>query len=480
MNMENSQTNASQIDLYLILPDLLLAARRLLWLGLLFVLLAGSFFGWRAYASYSPLYEASASFTVTVTNPLYSNIKSYNSATAEQMAKTFPHILTSGALSDLVKERLNTAAIPPVSASVLANTNIFTITVTSADPQMAYDVLNTVIQCYPEVAEFVVGPTHMNLLSESGVPTFPCNRRDIAPSVKKGVLLGAALWLAVVLLVTFTRPTVHNEDELKRLTNLRCLASIPYSGRKAKKSSWPLLSESGDRFGFSESVRLLRIRVEKEMHAQHHKVLLVSSAIPNEGKTTVAANLALSLAQKKKRTLLIDLDLRNSSANRVFGLDASCGITDVLSGKASAQDLLTSLPAEHLSAIFAGTPASHSTELLNRRELRELIQWAKESFDYVILDTPPCAMLADAAEAAGMADCALIIIRQNHSSRDQILEGVQLLADTGLPVIGCALNGVRRSIRTGSYGYGHGYGYGYGYGYGRQENPPSETADEES
>lgn len=486
MDQENTQLNPQQIDLHLLLSDFLSAAKQTVLLGVLLVIFAGALLGYRAYHSYVPLYRAEASFTVTVTNPLYSGVRTYNAAAAEQLAKTFPAILSSGALSDLVKEQLGTSYIPPISASVLTNTNIFTLSVTSQDAQFSYDVLTAVIDCYPEISEFVVGPTLMTLLSESGVPTTPYNTLNVTAGVKRGAMLGAGLWVVVLILLAFTRSTIHNEEELKKLINLHCLGTVPHSGGRKKnaKNSWPLISEGGDRFGFSESVRLLRIRVEKELRRQNGKVLLVSSAIPGEGKTTVSTNLALSLAQKGKRTLLIDLDLRSPSVNRIFSLPPSPGISDLLSGKTQADKLPVPLRSEGLFAVFAGTPVSNASELLGREELRTLIEGYRDCFDAIILDTPPCAMLADASEAAALADCALITIRQNFSTRDQILEGSQLLSDSHLPIIGCVLNGVRAGVISGGYGYssraGYGYGYGYGYGASRRKiavNSPTEDGE---
>ena len=321
MGSENTEKNIMGIDLRVMLSDFLRSAKHLLWLGILLVLLASAVFSGWTYLSYTPKYQATASFTVYVSNPLQAEVRTYNTATAEQMAKTFPYILTSGALSDMVMQELGIPAMPVVSASVLKNTNIFTLTVTSGDPQLAYDVLNAVIEYYPDVAEFVVGSTVMNLLDESGVPSAPVNSRNYGSAIKKGVLAGVVVWAAIVLLFAFMRSTVHNEMELKNLLNLRCIGTLPVAKgfRKGSKNGpCPVLMEEDDKFGFGESVRLMRIRVEKELRDRGKKVLLVSSAIPGEGKTTVAANLAIALAQKGKRTLLIDCDLRNPSVAKIF------------------------------------------------------------------------------------------------------------------------------------------------------------------
>lgn len=459
MSSERTEKEIMGIDLRVLALDLLRGAKRLWWLGVALILLLPACFAWRTASTYYPVYQASASFTVYVTNPLYSGNRVYNSGMAEQMERTFPYILTSGVLNDRVKQKLGMSYLPSIRASTLTGTNIFTLSVTSGDPQLAYDVLNATIECYPEVAEFVVGPTRMNLLDESGVPTAPINRKDYGSAVKRGMAVGAALWAAAVLVLALTRSTIHNEKELERFISLRCVGMIPMAGGRRSGSSRPMLARGeNDRFGFGESIRLLRIRVEKEMREQEQKVLLVSSAIPGEGKTTVAANLAAALAHKGKRTLLVDCDLRNPSVAALFGKENGLGLSAYLKGEAEADAVIHSMETRNLYAVFGGAPVSNASELLARENAREFVEAARGTFDYVILDTPPSSLLADAAELAELADCALMVIRQNCAPRSRILDGVQALSDGGLPMLGCVLNGVEHLSLSGSGGY---YGYGY-------------------
>ena len=469
MGREYTEHNDTAIDLQMVLSDFLRCARPLLWLGVLLVVLASAVFTGRAYLSYAPIYQATASFTVYVSNPLQAEVQTYNTATAEQMAKTFPYILTSGALSDMVMQELRLSAMPAVSASVLEKTNIFTLTVTSGNPQLAYDVLHAVIAYYPNVAEFVVGPTTMNLLDESGVPSTPVNSRNYGSAIQKGVLTGLAAWAVIVLFFAMMRSTVHNETELNCLLNLRCIGTLPVAKRASKggrNGLCPVLMTEGDKYGFDESVRLLRIRVEKEMRGQDRKVLLVSSAVPGEGKTTVAANLAIALAQKGKRTLLIDCDLRNPSIAKVFRGRDTQGLSAFLTGKKKADDIIHRQQNQNLYVVFGGPSVGNAAELLSKPDTTYFIRASRKVFDYVILDTPPCSMLADAAELAQLADCALYTIRQNYAPKDRILDGVQLLSESGLPLIGCVMNCVKRGKSGDSYGY-YGYGYGSYYrGYG--------------
>lgn len=463
-NQTKSQVNIASIDLRTMLGDGLKMMKRLVLLFLVLAVLLTAVLCFREYRSYRPMYRASATFTVYVTNPLQSEIRSYNTATAEQMAKTFPYILTSGALTERVMNKLSIASMPSVSASVLQNTNIFTLTATSSDPQLAYDVLETVIECYPDVAEFVVGPTVMSLLDESGVPQSPYNQRSYSSAVKLGVLVGVALWVAAAFGLSALRVTVHNEEELKQIINLRTLGVLPMAVGRGKNRGTPPRFEGGAEYaGFTESVRLLRMRTEKEMRRQEMKVLMVSSATPGEGKTTVAINLAMALAARGARVLLMDFDLRNPSVAKGFGMENSTGLVEFLSGEATAQAILRPSSVENLYLVFGGRPSSEPSELLSRQECRSFMKACRKVFDYIILDTPPAALLADASELAAYADGALLTVRQNYATRAQIMEGAQILADSRLPLLGTVLN-----YATSRTSYGGYYGYGYG-GYGEKQ-----------
>ena len=472
---ETNEKNFIGVDLGILLGDLLRITKRLLWLPIVLAIVFSTIFCWQTHRSYYPMYRATATFTVYVANPLQSEIRSYNTAIAEQMAKTFPYILTSSALKDTVKRELGIQAVPAVTASVHNNTNIFTLTVTSGDPQLAYCVLNAVIEYYPEIAEFVVGPTIMNLLDESGVPTTPYNSKSFNGAIKKGAICAVGLWLGLCLLLAMARSSIHNEDELKRLINLRCLGVLPLVKRmnKGKHEACPMLGEDGNHLGFSESVRLLRIRTEKIMKEQNMKVLLVSSATPGEGKTTVAINLAKALADKGKRTLLIDCDLRNPSVAKNLGQANKNGLVDYLNGHIPANEALFKLPHSDLYVTFAGGPVENAAEMLAQKESKAFLSACRKPFDYIILDTPPASLLSDASEVAFVADAALMVIRQNYASKAQILDGAQLLADSQLPIIGCVLN-----YATGSVLNGHGSYYGYGYSkYYRQYGDKAEPQD---
>lgn len=453
-----------KLDLFLLFEDAIKEGKRRWALLLVLVLVCAGGLTVYRQATYSPVYTASVSFSVRVANPLYASISSYNFEVAEQMAKTFPYILTSGVLQERVMDHLQISYMPPINVKVNASSSVLTVEVTDGDPKFAYDVLSTAILYYPDIAEFVVGPTVLVMLSDSGVPAEPVVGLELGNWAIKGAIVGAALWIAFVIVVLVFKNTVHNQEELKQVLNSPCLGQIP-AVKLPRNVTCPMLGTRYSNSGFTESVRQMRMRMEKVMEEQEKKVLLVSSALPGEGKTMTSVNLAVSLAKKGKRVLLIDCDLRNPSVAKALNVSRSNSLAEYLNGNVALRDVLHTTDVENLYILSGGAGKKDPTRYLADPKMPRLIQSARQLFDYVILDTPPCSLLADAAELAELAECGLMVIRQDYASREQIIDGVQRLGDYGLPIVGCVLNGARR-MNAGRYGFGYGYGYGYGYRYG--------------
>ena len=357
---------------------------------------------------------------------------------------------TPEVLQRRVMDELGIDEVPDMSVSATAHSSILTLKVRDTDPQRAYDVMSAVIACYPEVAEFVVGSTVLVLLDESGMPTAPVAEFNYRYHITCGAVVGAAVWCVILAFLVLMKNTVHNEDELRETLNAPCLGQIP-AVKISRKRPYPLLHRCES--GFSESVRLLRLRVEKAMQENGQKILLVSSAIPGEGKTTVSVNLAVSLAQKGRRVLLIDCDFRNPSVAKTLSskshpLDEGRNLTNFTGSGEAAGALAQATDVEGLFVIVGNADGKADYfDAPTQARLTKLIRYARDKYDYVILDTPPCSLLTDAAEAAEAAEAGLMVIRQDYASRDQILDGAQRLSDSRLPIIGCALNNVRKSLR---------------------------------
>ncbi len=457
MNERNDETRkeAEQIDLYSLLLDYLRVLSRM-WLWVVLLAAAGGIlFFIRDYTSWSPRYTASAVFTVSISSDTQNSSGAgsfYASSTAEQMEKTFPYILTSGVLSRRAAAEMGQDNISgSISASAEPNTNLFTMSVTDSDAQRAYDTLQAVITCYPEVAEVIVGRTSLQLLDESGVPATPNNPRNSQEATKRGAVIGVGLGLAWTLFVMLSRRTVRRRNDIPRYINVKCLGEIPQvTLKKRSQKGKQVLNITDEKINgdFLESIRLIRNKIEYSAAKNHQKVVMVTSALAGEGKSTVAVNLALSMAQNGKRVVLMDCDLRNPSDREILRLPEGEGLYEVLKGEADIQDVLIDRKKLNFGKdmdfyfVPGGKAVADGSKLLDSGQMETIIEALKKAADYIILDSAPIGILTDAGILAQYADSAVCIVKKDYARVDSIMEGMEELADGHVHVIGGILNGV--------------------------------------
>lgn len=483
----NEQRQEHTIDLAELLGRFARSLRRLWWLCLALIVLCAAASGGYARLSYRPQYTASMTFLVNAGGTSQSG-SAASTATAAQMAKTFPYILTSGLLDSAVCADTGLAALPAISASSEEGTNLCTLSVTGSDAQQCYDVLQSVIVHYPDVAELVVGPTELVMMDQTGVPTQPSNPFSWRHPLVRGALIGAVLSLLVLYLSGRARATVMNRDDLQQATSARYLGALPAVRVKKRSRTTPaaLPEEMARSSAYCEAMRIVAMRIDKAMQHHAYRTLLVSSAAPGEGKTTFVCQLALALVRQGRHVLVIDCDLRNPSVHRVLGRPAQTGLAEYLAGTAKPGQIVTALGKDKPDVIFAGRRAGAQTEQLGSAAFHTLLHDLREHYDVVLLDTPPCAVMTDALETGAATDCALLVVRQDASSRVSVINSLAALDALGVPVLGYTLNACAGRSH-GGYGYGYGYGYGgygygygyggYGYGYGSGENRERNGAD---
>lgn len=473
---KEEEFSEEKIDIFRVIDDMWKGAKRFgVWLILFAVLLSGMMYV-RARRSYVPVYSSSSTFTVSSDNDsLYGGSSYYNNITAAQMAKTFPYILTSGLLQKTVAADLGLDYIPgTITAQALANTNLFTIEVVSKDAEMSYKILQSVIKNYPTVAEYVIGKTKMELLDMTQVPEVASNPPDFKRSAAKGFLLGTALDLLLLLLYAITRKTIHSEEDLKKELNVECICTLPQiefkkRGKEFRKDI--LIYNKKISSVFFESIRVLRARIEKEAKKNDLKTILVTSAAPGEGKSTIAANVAMALAMNGLKVVLVDCDLRSPSVREILNMeDTKPGVFEFLEGKAELTDILQYHPDYKMYVIPGGKPCGNASEMIDTPRMQKLIRQLKEVVDYIILDTAPVGMLTDTAVLAEYVDGALFVVKQDYAKITDIMEGVSQLAQSKIFLAGCILNGAQSGI-TGT-GYKN-YKYYGRYDYGRKDEKTS-------
>ena len=455
---ENEKSQEPElIDITEMLSDYFRIFRRMWAWVLILTLLGTGIFYIRARVQYQPRYMASATFTVNIQRDQQGvgesgTVAFYNNSAAEQMAKTFPYILTSGVLKRKVAKDMGTGSVTGnIQADVAENTNLLTISVTDRDAGRAYAILQSVIKNYPEISEVIVGKTNMEMLDETGIPPEPDNPKEFKKSALKGGLFGfliAALWTALLVV---TRRTVRKESDIHRWMHTRCLGTVPEIHEKRRSGTSQtrmVLTDPKVEEKLQESFRMIRNKVEYHAHEYHLKTFLITSALAGEGKSTIAVNLALSLAQAGKKVVLIDCDLRHPTDRKILNLDPGEGLGEVLEHKKKLAECIIKSkdmgldPEMRLMFLPGGTSLRDGSELLGTEFMHRIISRMEEWADYVILDSAPAGLLTDAVVLAQYADAAVFVVRKDFARVDHIMDGMEHLAESQVQIIGGILNGV--------------------------------------
>ena len=223
-------------------------------------------------------------------------------------------------------------------------------------------------------------------------------------------------------------------------------------------------------FAFTESYKKLRTNISFVSMSGKYKRLLVTSAIPNEGKSTVAINLAVSLAETGAKVIVIDCDMRNLSIHRYLRMRNSSenGLSNLLTGAVNGNVTISNYTRGGFCFIPAGTIPPNPAELLGSENMEKLLNMLEEHFDYIICDTPPTTVVSDAAVLSRFIDGVLLVIRQNFSSTQQVKAAVQSLRDVNANIFGTVLNQYDLSADRKKSGSKYGYYGSYHYGYGEQ------------
>ncbi|MBQ4045601.1 MAG: polysaccharide biosynthesis tyrosine autokinase [Lachnospiraceae bacterium] len=496
------QSRNDNIDYGIVLDDMLKCFFRNWWKILAIISMSCLVAYISAKALYRPVYSAASTFVVSSNNTGGYDRNQYNSTVTSQLGNVFPYLLKSDLMTKLVAEDLGTDSIPgTISAEALPGTSLITLTAKSGDAQLSYDILQSVVKNYPEVSAYVIGDVKLDFMDETGIPENPSNPPRFRMVAAIAGALAAMAAVILLFLYAVTRLTVRSEKDLKILFNIPALGSVPrvhFKKRSGKKEHRIAVDEKNIPYFFIESFRTIRNRLEKEVAENQLQTILVTSALPSEGKSTVAANLAVSLSHKDRSVILVDLDLRNPSADKVLRIEKpQSGVSEVLRGEAKLKDVLISYGKKGNLRILPGHGSiSNPSELLNAEILQKLMAELKKEADFILIDTPPSAIVSDASIIAKYVDGGLFVVRQDYAKLDSLQEGMEMLAGTGLHVIGTILNGTESSVFSGGYGYGYyqyghygryGYSgkYGYyggknGYGYGYGEKTESDEQSDES
>jgi tyrosine-protein kinase len=312
----------------------------------------------------------------------------------------------------------------------------------------------------------IAPPTLASLANLPQKPSSP-NKPLVAVA---GLFVGVLLGIGLAFLRERLDDRLRGRADLESSLGVPVMAVIPQVPGWKKRQDTKLITIDQPRSATSEAYRSLRTGVLFAAAQRGMKVIMVASPSAGEGKTTTAANLAVALADTKKRVILVSADLRKPRLHRFFGLQNKAGVSQVITGEVNPWEALLNPEVENLRVMASGPPASRPAELLQTEQMGQLIADLREVADFVIIDTAPILLVADALALVPLVDGVLFVSDANTTSRGAVEHARQELEQVDAPLFGALLNNfdpTRARYYYGYYGYRGGYRYRYGgYRYG--------------
>lgn len=313
---------------------------------------------------------------------------------------------------------------------------------------------------------------------------------DIPRNLMFALVLGLASGVGLAFMLEALDSSVRTTEQAQMISGLASLGMIPLGSKSTRESSNPkrlviasskeaveLVTQVRPQSQMAESYRALRTSLLLSSLGAPPKVILITSALPQEGKTTTSINTAVVLAQKGVNVLLIDADLRRPSIHKTLGMGPHSGLSNVLTGSTTVDQAVVRSPIlPNLFVLPAGTPPPNPAELLASVNLRDLLQQLREQYDHIVIDTPPSLSVTDAVVLSPRADAVILVIRSGQTSKQALRRSRDILFQVNAKLVGVLLNAV--DLRSPDYYYYYEYQGKYA-GYYRNEDLSQVPEDEE-
>ena len=301
--------------------------------------------------------------------------------------------------------------------------------------------------------------SNIQIVDNATVPKHPIKPRR-GRNIFLALTIGLFGGIGMAFFVEFMDDTVKTPEDVNKILGLSFLGFVPSADKEDKEGHLPIIRDP--KSGIAESYRTIRTGIMLSSAEKAPQIILVTSSTPSEGKTSTASNLAVAMAHMGEKVLLIDGDLRRHNIHKVFNLDNSVGISDVIVNHDNLSSAVKSVPdIQNLYVLTGGTEAPNPLELLGSNRMKELIAGLRQSYDRIIIDSPPLMIFSDALVLSRLADGTILIVWGGKTSKDVVRNGGQSLATTNAKMLGVVLNNVKVTKRNSYYYYPyHNYYYG--------------------
>ena len=457
------------------LQDYLLVVRKR-WRVILLVLLLCVGLAAALTVSQTKMYESRTQFFVSTTGAEDSSALLQGSTFTQQRVKSYAQLLTTPRILTPVAASVGVAGdlSRQVTATTPPDTVLIEVAVRDSNPAQAQAIANAIAEGFPTAVGQLetrpgssVSPVKVTVVQPPTAATSPVSPVPVR-NLGLGLVLGLLLGLGVALLRETLDKTVKTQDDIKALTDVPVLGAIMRDPDAVKR---PLIVEVDPRSRRAEAFRSLRTNLQFIDAANRPRTMVVTSSIASEGKSTMSANLALTMAQGGSKVCLVEADLRRPKVLDYLGLEGAVGLTDVLIGRAEVFDVIQPYGGTNMWVLGAGPIPPNPSELLGSTAMRGLLNNLASRFDYVVMDSPPILPVTDAVVLSSLVDGVIVVVGSGVVQRNQLTHALESLESVAARVLGLVLNRVSQN----STGYG-GYGYGtYGYSSYTSQVPKEEA-----
>lgn len=431
-----------RINLYTILRDYITN----LWVVVLVVITA--FIGSSCYYTYVYKHSYVSTMTVSINLSGYTtNATALSLARTVLIAETLDDVFQSNAVRDVVKKDLGGEITGTISARQLPDTNLVQISVIDESPEKAYNTLVSVYNNYDKVTNLAFSNIIIQTIANPTMPTSPYG----AMSTKMlGFLFGVAAGMfvsVIIVVISYARDTIKNISDVERELDTKLFGTVYRVKKPSKKLpankrrlivTNPLIG-----FDFANSFRKMSVKIESLRRTKGYNVFMVTSVTENEGKSSMAVNLAVTLQQNGARVLLVDCDFKNPSVRRFFDNVTRPENSDFHQFIDNGGDITHFIKRDPDTGLYLADSVdacANSAEKLASKRFSDVIKALKTQFDFIIIDTPPCGITVDPEIVANVADAVLMTVRQDYVTVADIND--QLSNLNKCYIAGCIFNDI--------------------------------------
>lgn len=427
------------------------------WILIVAVMIVfGSVFDFMKTVTYVPQYGTSMTATLSGGEDTFKNIDKVQS-----YVNTLDYLMNSNNAKSYVKKKMPISKTTYKAEVTLKQANVVKIKVTADTKREAYFSIKYLNDWYRENTERYSFPYNITVLKESKFSTKPVNPNSHIKNFLIGGV-GSGFVLSCLLgLYFFLRDTIKSEEEVENKLDTILYAKLPFEVKKredARNKKAILITSLKTSFFFRESINKLRSKVEASSDKHGYKSFMITSAYENEGKSSVAANLALALAKNGRKVVLVDADFNKPAVFKIFDLNGSKSLNKAIEGASSWRSQVVS-DRSGLDLLPCSQDSLKSEILTNSKKLDEIMKELREEYDFVIVDTSPAYLLNEPMAMNELVDATLFIVRQDYATSDVINETVKRLTYVKDNVLGVVFKNVVSEGNKGTSNYNNRYGY---------------------